>query len=296
MPHVRDKDKPGVVQMVKNLLLSILATPLNLLVGGLRLLWSARRIRLIPVIALAGLSLFIVYRFDPLTPVANYLTAQSHKLLAQIGFRVDDVTVEGRQRTQHDDLLRAVNLRPGTPIFAVNLPIVHARVQDLPWVVEVTVMRRLPNILHITLVEREPFALYRGASELVLIDREGLHITSNHLHHFRHLPVFSGTGADLRAASLLDVLQAYPVVRNRLTAAHWVGGRRWTLQLDHGGQLHLPDHNIKAALTRLMKLERKRRVLAIKNQSIDLRLQDRILLRPRKQRRGRDAADMEVAS
>jgi cell division protein FtsQ len=78
----------------------------------------------------------------------------------------------------------------------------------------------------------------------------------------------------------MDMLQDYPVVRNRLVAAEWIGGRRWSLTLDHGGAVHLPDKNVQNALNRLMDLERKRRILAVENQSIDLRLPDRILLRP----------------
>ena len=49
---------------------------------------------------------------------------------------------------------------------------------------------------------------------------------------------------------------------------------------DHGGAVHLPAKNVQNALNRLMDLERERRILAVENQSIDLRLPDRILLRP----------------
>ena len=44
--------------------------------------------------------------------------------------------------------------------------------------------------------------------------------------------------------------------------------------------MHLPAKNVQNALNRLMELERERRILAVENQNIDLRLPDRILLRP----------------
>ena len=56
-------------------------------------------------------------------------------------------------------------------------------------------------------------------------------------------------------------------------------------RLDHGGEVHLPATGITGALDRLMQLERDRRILAEKNQAIDLRLPDRVLLRPREERR-----------
>ena len=68
-------------------------------------------------------------------------------------------------------------------------------------------------------------------------------------------------------------------MQNRLKSAKWEGGRRWTLYLDHGGQVLLPELNARNALDKLMELEREQRILAVENQSIDLRLSDRILLR-----------------
>ena len=264
--------------------LSILATPLNLLAIVLRLMWSTRRVRLASVALLIALMVTALFRFAPLQPAADYVQAQAYRLSGEAGFRLDDITVEGRVRTQKADLVRAVQLQLKTPIFAIDLDDVHARVQQLPWVGETVVTRRLPNILHISIREREPFALYKDKSSLMLIDDTGAKITGNHLLKFSYLPTFSGEGSRARAADLMLTLQAYPVIRNRLVAAEWVGQRRWTLQLDHGGAVHLPDGDIATALDRLMKLERDRRILAIENQAIDLRLPDRILLRPEAQR------------
>jgi len=142
------------------------------------------------------------------------------------------------------------------------------------------VVRRLPGIIHLQVSEREPFALYDEGRKTALIDKNGDVITRNHLTAFEHLPVLSGSGAPIRAQALMEMLQDYPVVRNRLVAAEWIGGRRWSLTLDHGGAVHLPAKNVQNALNRLMDLERERRILAVENQSIDLRLPDRILLRP----------------
>lgn len=264
---------------VRNIMLSVLATPLNLLAIITRIMWSTRRLRLASLALVLALVVTAIFRISPLQPVADYLLASAHHISRDAGFRVDDITVEGRQRTQRADLIAAIQVSPNTPIFAIDLDAIHDRVRDLPWVGDVVVIRRLPNILHITLSEREPFALYRENRQLTLIDREGARITRNHLNKFAHLPQFSGQGAGLRAASLMDTLDDFPVVRNRLVAAQWTGERRWTLRLDHGGAVHLPDNNLAGALTRLMDLEKDQRILAVENQAIDLRLPDRILLR-----------------
>lgn len=287
MPAMKQKTaiKTPLKNRVRDGVISLLATPLNLLVIGLRIIWSGRRLRLAALALLLALMGVVTFNTQALSPLAAWAEAQTYRLTAQAGFRVNDITVEGRKRTQREDLLSVIGVEQNAPIFALDLDAIHARIEDLPWVEKAVVSRRLPNLVHVRLNERQAFAFYRDDNKLTLIDRGGVSITSHHLRQFAHLPVFSGQGATLRAADFMDLLADYPVLRNRMIAAHWTGDRRWTIQLDHGGEVHLPATGITAALDRLMQLESDRRILAEKNQAIDLRLPDRVLLRPREERR-----------
>lgn len=287
MPAMKQKTaiKTPLKNRVRDGVISLLATPLNLLVIGLRIIWSGRRLRLAALALLLALMGVVTFNTQALSPLAAWAEAQTYRLTAQAGFRVNDITVEGRKRTQREDLLSVIGVEQNAPIFALDLDAIHARIEDLPWVEKAVVSRRLPNLVHVRLNERQAFAFYRDDNKLTLIDRGGVSITSHHLRQFAHLPVFSGQGATLRAADFMDLLADYPVLRNRMIAAHWTGDRRWTIQLDHGGEVHLPATGITAALDRLMHLESDRRILAEKNQAIDLRLPDRVLLRPREERR-----------
>ena len=289
MPAIKQKTaiKTPLKNRVRDGVISLLATPLNLLVIGLRILWSGRRLRLAALALLLALMGVVTFNTQALSPLAAWVEAQTYHLTAQAGFRVNDITVEGRKRTQREDLLSVIGVEQNAPIFALDLDTIHARIEDLPWVEKAVISRRLPNLVHVRLNEREAFAFYRDDNKLTLIDRGGVSITSHHLRQFAHLPVFSGQGATLRAADFMDLLADYPVLRNRMIAAHWTGDRRWTIQLDHGGEVHLPATGITAALDRLMQLESDRRILAEKNQAIDLRLPDRVLLRPREERRSK---------
>jgi cell division protein FtsQ len=286
MPEMKPKGKANAQSKstVMNFLISLLATPFNLLFIGARIIWSGRRLRLAAIALILIASTAIVFRVESFSSFANLMRGKIYEATASAGFRVNDITVEGRKRTQRDDLLAAVNIGQNEPIFAADLQNINARIEALPWVETATVIRRLPNIIHIDLHEREPFAFYKSGKDVALIDRKGVTITRHHLAPFGHLPVFSGQGATLRAAGFMEMLQAYPVLRNRMVAAHWNSGRRWTVKLDHGGQVHLPAHGVSGALDRLMTLEKERRVLAIENQAIDLRLPDRVLLRPAAER------------
>ena len=255
----------------------MLVTPVTRLVVRLFPNWRLGTTSLISILVLVLVGIFTA---ELTRPTADYLRNGFFEASAKAGLHVMDITVEGRRRTQREDLLAVTQIDAGMPILQVDLDAMQTRIKKLPWVHNVTVVRRLPGIIHLQVREHEPFALYEEGRKIALIDKNGDVIIRNHLQTFEHLPVLSGSGAPIRAQALMDMLQDYPVVRNRLVAAEWIGGRRWSLKLDHGGAVHLPAKNVQNALNRLMDLERERRILAVENQSIDLRLPDRILLRP----------------
>jgi cell division protein FtsQ len=59
---------------------------------------------------------------------------------------------------QREQVLRAADLREGENIFSVNLARVRDRIQELPQVDDVEVMRKLPGEIDIRVVERKPVA------------------------------------------------------------------------------------------------------------------------------------------
>ena len=90
-----------------------------------------------------------------LSPLATCCAVQTYRLTAQAGFRVNDITVEGRKRTQRDDLL-VLSVVVKTIRFLRSIwTAIHARIEALPWVERATVLRRLPNIIACDLNERE---------------------------------------------------------------------------------------------------------------------------------------------
>jgi cell division protein FtsQ len=71
---------------------------------------------------------------------------------------VHDVTVEGATRTGSGAVRKAAPVHDGDALLFVDTGAVARRVEALPWVAEAKVSRRLPNELHIAVVERTPAA------------------------------------------------------------------------------------------------------------------------------------------
>ena len=58
-----------------------------------------------------------------------------------------------------------------------------------------------------------------------------------------------------------------------------MSGRRWTLKLDNGMDVRLPERDAAAAVARLVKLDREQRILDKDIIALDLRMNDRVVVR-----------------
>src|SRR5437879_9083654 len=71
-------------------------------------------------------------------------------------YKLSKIEVQTDGTLQRDQILNVADLREGENIFQVNLARVHERLQELPQVDEVEVVRKLPAEIDIRIVERKP--------------------------------------------------------------------------------------------------------------------------------------------
>jgi len=196
-----------------------------------------------------------------------------------LGLTVSDISVEGRETTDRETILAALDAGPGTPILAVSPTRAKDQLEALPWVRTAVIERRLPGTIYVRLVERKPLALWQHGGKIELIDREGDVIPVVQLGQFASLPMVVGEGAPRHAAELLHLLASEPELAARVTAAIRVGERRWNLRIDNAIDVLLPADEAANAWSQLARLERSNAILKRDLQSIDIRLPDRLVLR-----------------
>lgn len=254
--------------------------------GRLNLLY--RRLRRLARPAVSGavvliIVLLLVAPSDARAPVALLASLRSDfgAIAALAGFRVRSVVTEGRANTPESMLNAALGVQKGDPILSFSVEAARARIERLSWVDVATVERRLPGTILVHLQERRPFAIWQHEGRFVVIDRDG-HVVSHHgAVQFESLPLVVGAGAPLAAAALIDALNDRPSLFARLLAAARVGQRRWDLELKGGTHVMLPEGAEAPALDRLGALQEKHALLDRSLQVIDLRLPDRLVLRPK---------------
>lgn len=87
---------------------------------------------------------------------------------------LDELTVEGAERTGAETVLDATGLRAGDQLVDVDAGAVRARVVALPWVADASVRIDWPDAVRVRVRERSPLAVVRtGESTGVLVDRDG---------------------------------------------------------------------------------------------------------------------------
>ncbi len=218
-----------------------------------------------------------------LAPALERLTTDALEISAALGLRLDAITVEGRAMTARDDLLAALDAERGAPILAIDVTKARDAIEALPWVKAATIERRLPNAVHVVLEERNAYALWQQGTRYTLVDRDGNTIIDIP-EADQTLPLIVGPDAPAHAAALFEALGTEPDLHARVRAAVRVGARRWNIYLDTyegGTAVRLPEENIDSAWKRLALLERDHKILERDLEFIDLRLEDRLIVRLR---------------
>lgn len=198
---------------------------------------------------------------------------------AQAGLGIERVHISGHRETRESDILRALDLAPSSSLVTLDPYAARARLEEIGWVRAATVKKLFPSTLEVEIVEREAFALWQIGGIVSVIDRSGA--TLDLLTERRHarLPMVVGYGANRQAAELIDALDAHPRLAGRVRAAVRVAERRWNLRLDNGVEVRLPEHDPAGALAELVRLDEERGLLSRDIVAVDMRLDDRIVVR-----------------
>ncbi len=262
--------------------------------GRWKLLWRRQRKMLRP--AMAGgallLGLLILAGLVHVLGRGADFGERLGNMTGRLGLRVAEVVITGRQKTPEPLVRAALGVHPGDPILAFSVRGARARLETINWVQSATVERQLPGTILVQLTRRRPFAVWQHDGKFVLVDHDGNVVTDSDVAAFAdQLPLIVGAGAPQAAAVLLDALAIQPDLQARMVAAVRVGQRRWNLRMKNGADVLLPEGAAPQALARLTDLQKSHALLDRPLQTIDLRLPDRLVLRPLAEKTPDAAAD-----
>jgi cell division protein FtsQ len=157
--------------------------------------------------------------------------------LSQIDFQTDGTL-------QRDQILKTAELREGVNIFGVNLTQLRDRLQKLPQVDEVQVIRKLPGEIDIHVVERKPVAWITSEKQILdpfasefafLVDARGVLMKEKKLlTEYLGLPSITGcTSESLEPGKTVGSLEAKSALELlRLSTASFMQTRFQVQEID----------------------------------------------------------------
>ena len=197
----------------------------------------------------------------------------------KLGFKVDDVYLEGRESTPVSEIMRAMNVKSGDPILSISLPQVRTALQAIPRVKYAEIGRVLPNQLHVHIVEREPVAIWQDHRRLHLIDDDGIVMEYGDPAQYKNLILVVGDNAPAHTHELFTMLATEPEMYKNIAAVLRIGDRRWNIRFRNGIELKLPETGATTAWQNFASMEHDNHILERAIRSVDMRLSDRIFIK-----------------
>ena len=133
-------------------------------------------------------------------------------------YKLANIEVQTDGTLQREQILSVAEIHEGENIFRVNLARVHERLQDLPQVDQVEVVRKLPSEIDIRIVERKPIAWITSEKQIAdpfasdvafLIDARGVLMKEKKLlPEYLGLPVILSASESLEAGKSVESAEA----------------------------------------------------------------------------------------
>ena len=194
---------------------------------------------------------------------------------------VKSIEVGGLNRVAEAEVLTYADLKPGVPVFDIDLLETAKSVMEHPWIDQATVRRRLPDGVFIDVTEFEP-AILVSFGRLYLADPRGRVIKALSRTDSLDLPVVTGlkpsedaAGEALNQAILRDAIALYEKIQEhesvmgRLEEIHYDSQLHWSIVTRHQKKedgvltMHLgenPGRRLSVARQVLAQLRQRTRV------------------------------------
>lgn len=196
-----------------------------------------------------------------------------------VGFRITSIAMAGQKELTREEVLSIAGITGRTSLLFLDAAEARAKLKENPWIAEANVLKLFPSRLHITVTEREAFALWQKDGKVSVIASDGAVVEPYVNQRFARLPLVVGEGAGARAKEIVALLDNYPLVRDQMYAAVLVAERRWNVVLKNGIEVRLPETGNDKALGTLVQLDRDNKILSRDIAVVDLRLPDRVSVR-----------------
>jgi cell division protein FtsQ len=242
-------------------------------------IWSKRLYRSFWIVTL----LFVVLAVNWLltAPLSVYAFDAVTAWGQRSGLALNHLNLYGAYYTKEKDLRDQLDVKEGDSLFSFSPQSAMMRMMALPWIEGVEIYRIFPDRLYVFVREKKPAAVWitpQGTANL--IDNQGKTIAPKDPASHNYLLRIRGSGAEDHLKDLLSLLGQRHYLKQNVSVADFVGGRRWDLLLRNQTHILLPEKNWDAALNQLDTYLQNDNLIERGVKKIDLRLPSQIVVDP----------------
>ncbi|MBO0343693.1 cell division protein FtsQ/DivIB [Roseibium limicola] len=203
----------------------------------------------------------------------------TNALLSASGFGIEAIKMSGQSETDTFQILEALEIQEGSSLVLFDADGARARLNDIPWIRQASVMKLYPGTLQVSVEEKVPYALWQRGDHLSIITDTGEVITDQVDGRYANLLLVLNHGAQHKVQEIQAALDTVPGLRSRVRAAELIGDRRWDLVLENGITVRLPEEQMDMALAELTRMDAESGLLTRDITMVDLRLNDRVVVK-----------------
>lgn len=190
------------------------------------------------------------------------------------------MTIDGADEALAADIRTVLPIEFPVSSFDMDLEEMRQTVAALPAVGDVTLRVRPGGVLHVTVAQRVPVAVFRVPEGLKLVDAEGVLIQTITARADRpDLPLITGDGAREALLEGLEIYETAGPLLPRMRGVVRMGERRWDVVLDNGQRILLPTLDPVSAFERVVALNQAQDLLERDVAVVDMRHPSRPTLR-----------------
>jgi cell division protein FtsQ len=134
----------------------------------------------------------------------------------------ENIQAAGLSQVSRSEIVPVFGEDIGKNIFFINLDDRRKQLEQIPWIEKATVMRILPDRIHVSVVERTPVAFVREGQQIELVDADGVLLNMSPegmtQHHYS-FPVVTGIDPRDPAASRKARMATYQRLISDLDSA-----------------------------------------------------------------------------
>lgn len=204
-----------------------------------------------------------------------------------LGLGIEQVTISGISELKESEVLAYAGVKARNSLPYLDATAMRLQLRSIPLIKDAEIRKLYPNRLAITIVERQPYALWQRDGRIEIISADGMPIDEMRDDRFARLPLVVGAGANARIGEFMKIVAAAGDLGARIKAGALVSQRRWTLHTHEGIEIRLPEADPVAAVAALAQIERDHRLLEKDIVAVDLRAPGRVTVRLGEEAAGR---------